>query len=182
MNKDFWDSQNLNDFLDIDPQDVVESEVVEHDKAATERSTARRIALQVLYEVDSAHHDVGTVITTHLAENEVSRKALSYLRRLVTGVIANRQRLDEVIQQYAPEWPLDQVAIIDRNILRMALFELAVQARTPIRVAIDEAVALARLFGADGATRFVNGVLGSLADDIDALRQQLATPDGESDE
>jgi len=76
-------------------------------------------------------------------------------------VLANKAQLDEMIITYAPEWPIEQMAIIDRNILRIALFEFAIRQETPPKVAINEAVELAKLFGSDSSRRFVNGVLGT---------------------
>jgi N utilization substance protein B len=78
-----------------------------------------------------------------------------------------------LIAKYAPEWPLEQVAPIDRNILRLAFWEFAVQRETPLKVAINEAVELAKQFGSDAAPRFVNGVLGSLAEHKDEIRQSV---------
>lgn len=155
-------------------------EVVEHPEAATERSAARRIALQVLYEIDCAHHPIGEVLTSRLQEEIVSRKSEKYVRRLVQGVVENQSTLDSFIQRYASEWPLDQVAIIDRNILRMAVFEFSIQKTTSVSVIIAEAIELANLFGAEGSTRFVNGVLGAMvANDEQPVRQLLAPSDGE---
>jgi len=79
--------------------------------------------------------------------------------------------LDRLIQKYAPEWPLDQMALIDRNILRIAIWEFAAERETPIKVAINEAVELAKLYGSDSAPRFVNGVLGALATRQSEIRQ-----------
>jgi len=87
----------------------------------------------------------------------------------MNGVLQYQDVLDAFIHQHAPEWPLDQMAYIDRNILRMAIFEFAVDGKTPVKVAINEAVELAKMFGSDSAPRFVNGVLGALVkckDDI----------------
>jgi N utilization substance protein B len=81
--------------------------------------------------------------------------------------------LDQVIARYAPEWPLDQIAAIDRNILRIATWEFAAQRATPVKVAINEAVELAKAFGSDSAPRFVNGVLGSLAEHENEIAQFL---------
>ena len=136
-----------------------------------ERSISRRIALQALYEIDVAHHAVGEVLTIHLQTQKPNRKVARYVQELVHGVVEHRSVLDEAIQTYAPEWPLEQIAVIDRNILRIAIFEFAVRARTPVGVAIDEAVELAKLFGADGASSFINGVLGAVADDEAWLRR-----------
>ena len=136
-----------------------------------ERSLARRIALQALYEIDLAHHAIGEVLTIHLQVQKPSRKVARYVQELVRGVMDHRDELDVAIRQYAPEWPLDQIAVIDRNILRIAIYEFAVRARTPVGVAIDEAVELAKMFGADGASSFINGVLGAVADDHDWLQR-----------
>ncbi len=89
------------------------------------------------------------------------------------GVVPLIPRLDQFIAEHAPEWPLDQVAIIDRNILRIALWELAVYCETPIKVAINEAIELAKTFGSDSTPRFVNGVLGSLANRQNEIKQAL---------
>jgi N utilization substance protein B len=83
------------------------------------------------------------------------------------------RQLDDFIAQHAPEWPLDQVAVIDRNILRIALWEFAVEGCTPVKVAINEAIELAKIFGADSTPRFVNGVLGSLANRQQEIRQKF---------
>lgn len=171
----------MTDFPDFDLEsEDLEKEVIEHNPAATERSSARRIALQALYEIDSADHNIADVIAALLEENPVNRKISNYLRRLVTGVRQNRVQLDAVIQQYAPEWPLEQVAIIDRNILRLAVYEMVAQARMPVGVAIDEAVELAKLFGSESTPRFVNGVLGALVENIDAIRRLFTEDEGTS--
>lgn len=156
----------MSEIPDFNPDDIEKSEIIEHEQAATERSTARRVALQALYEIDCTDHLTGDVLTTRLQEAQVTKKAARYVHHLVTGVIEHRNRLDSIIREYAPEWPLEQVAIVDRNILRMAVFEFGVQVNTPVGVVIAEAIELAKLFGADGTPRFVNGVLGSLARDV----------------
>jgi len=145
-----------------------------------ERSIARRIALQALYEIDLAHHPVGEVLAIHLQTQKPSRKIARYVHELVQGVIGSRDVLDEAIRKYAPEWPLEQIAAIDRNILRIAIYEFAVRARTPVGVAIDEAVELAKMFGADGASSFINGVLGAVADDHDWLQKVRETESSEN--
>jgi N utilization substance protein B len=88
----------------------------------------------------------------------------------VRGVLKHKDELDELIATYAPEWPIDQMAIIDRNILRIALFEFLIDGGTPPKVAINEAVELAKRFGSDSSRRFVNGVLGT------SLSQRGASP------
>lgn len=128
------------------------------------RRKARSIALQVLYEIDSAEHRPDKVLNARLEDEPIGENnAEAFLRDVVFGVLNNRDRLDSLIHEHAPEWPVDQMAIVDRNILRMAIFELAVRRDTPLKVAINEAVELAKLFGSDSAPRFINGVLGTLA-------------------
>lgn len=119
-------------------------------------------ALQALFEIDSVSHDPEMVLQRHLAEKSLPPSGSDFARNLVSGILEHKTRLDELIQKNAPEWPVDQIAIIDRNILRIAIFEIAVDQGTPLKVAINEAVELAKLFGSDSSPRFVNGVLGSL--------------------
>lgn len=155
------------------------------------RHQARSIALQALYELDCTAHPVGQVLQERL-EIEVARlweiynqehgaagtpelladrrkmehaieQAQQVTHRLVLGVLEHRARIDNLIRRYAPEWPLDQIAVIDRNILRIAIFELTTDASIPIKVAINEAIELAKTFGSESTPRFVNGVLGTLA-------------------
>jgi len=127
------------------------------------RRKARRIALQALYEIDCSSHHVDAVLERRLIDNELDEATEAFLRDLVNGVLTHREQLDLVIHEHAPEWPIDQMAIIDRNILRMAIFELVGLNSTPLKVAINEAVELAKHYGSDSAPRFVNGVLGTLA-------------------
>lgn len=127
------------------------------------RTRARSVALQTLFEVDLTDHPPAQVLAERLAEQPLPDELAEFARQIVFGVIPLRSKLDAVIAHYAPEWPLDQVAAIDRNILRIAMWEFAVLRVTPASVAINEAVELAKCFGSDSSSRFVNGVLGSLA-------------------
>jgi transcription antitermination protein NusB len=127
------------------------------------RTRARSVALQALYEIDLTGHPPGKVLEERLAETPLDSKLTDFSRQIVLGVLPLVEKLDGFIASHAPEWPLDQVALIDRNILRIALWEIAVSNETPIKVAINEAVELAKVYGSDSTPRFVNGVLGSLA-------------------
>ena len=124
------------------------------------------MALKVLYELDTTHHQPGTVLTQRLAEEVLPPEGEDFVRRLVAGVLSHRAELDQLIHRYAPEWPIEQMAVIDRNVLRMAIFEFDVAKITPLKVAINEAIELAKTYGADSAPRFINGVLGSLAEPL----------------
>ena len=127
------------------------------------RRKARAIALQVLYEVDSAGHDVERVLAHLLAEGGLSEGNAAFARELASGVIQNKKRIDRYIKDFAPAWPVEQIAIVDRNILRLAIFEILVDNNMPVKIAINEAVELAKMFGSDSSSRFVNGVLGSVS-------------------
>jgi len=152
---------------DFDPdEDMITSEVIHPALNAADRSIARRASLQILYELDSTCHPLAMVLEAHLQERPESYAVRQIIRRFVEGVTANRENIDRLIQQYAPEWPIDQVAIIDRNILRIAVFEYLLQKRvTPVPVIINEAVHLAQLFGAENSHSFVHGVLGTVTSD-----------------
>ena len=136
------------------------------------RTRARSIALQVLYETDLAHnHLPGEVLKIRLEDTSLPDDLAEFARQIVFGVLPLKQDLDQLIARYAPEWPLDQIATIDRNILRMAFWEFAVSRETPVKVAINEAVELAKKFGSDSAPRFVNGVLGTLSEHENEILQ-----------
>jgi len=137
------------------------------------RTRARGIALQALYEIDLAGHLPGVVLEERIQENELDPDLAEFARQIVVGVAPLFETLDHFIAEHAPEWPLDQVATIDRNILRIALWEFTVYGETPIKVAINEAVELSKTFGSDSTPRFVNGVLGSLAAQENELRIAL---------
>jgi len=127
------------------------------------RRKTRAIALQVLYEFDLAGHDVETALAHLLADAELSEDNAAFARDLVNGVIQNREQIDQYIKDFAPAWPLEQIPIVDRNILRLAIFEILLDNNVPVKVAINEAVELAKKFGSDSSSRFVNGVLGSVS-------------------
>ncbi len=125
------------------------------------RRQARISALQALYEIDSTQHPAGDVISHRLEDTPLPPEGETFLRNLVSGIVRHREQLDLLIQKYAPAWPVAQIAVVDRNILRIALYELSGASGTPPKVAINEAVDLAKLFGSDNSSRFVNGVLGT---------------------
>ncbi len=140
------------------------------------RTRARSIALQVLYETDIASsHLPGDVLRKRLEEASLSEDLAEFARQIIFGVLPLTQDLDRLIAKYAPEWPLDQIAAIDRNILRIAFWEFAVYGETPVKVAINEAVELAKQYGSDSAPRFINGVLGTLVDHKHEIDQIIQT-------
>ena len=137
------------------------------------RTRARSIALQVLYENDMANHPPADTLRERLEESPLTDDLAEFDREIIFGVLPLAPELDQIIAKYAPEWPLDQIAAIDRNILRLACWEFAARRETPVKVAINEAVELAKMYGSDSAPRFINGVLGSLAEHQYEIVQQL---------
>jgi len=133
-----------------------------HAKAKA-RHRARVLALQALFELDMTQHTLQQVIAGRLAGNDLGANGTALFHELLNGVLAHREELDRFIQELAPERPVTQLAVVDRNILRLALWEISSEEmHTPYRVVINEAIELAKTFGAKSAPRFVNGVLGGM--------------------
>lgn len=139
------------------------------------RTKARGVALQALYEIDLTNHPIGIVLENRFRETPLDDRLEEFAREIVLGVSPLRSKLDQFIAEHAPEWPIDQVSTIDRNLLRIALWEFAVNDETPIKVAINEAIELAKKYGSDSTPRFVNGVLGSLAERRNEIRQAVTS-------
>ncbi|MFN3307743.1 MAG: transcription antitermination factor NusB [Anaerolineales bacterium] len=137
------------------------------------RTKARSIALQALYEIDLTGHPLEWVWTNRLEEEKLDKRQAEFAYQIINGVAPLMDLLDDFLAEHAPEWPLDQIATIDRNILRIALWEFAVYGKTPLKVAINEAVELAKEFGSESSPRFINGVLGSLALRKNEIQQAL---------
>lgn len=136
------------------------------------RRQARITALQTLYEVDSTGHLVDEVLRRNLDEPTSENPnptplddptGRAFARSLVSGVLGNTDELDLLIEKSAPNWPIDQMSRIDKTILRLAIFEILFDNRVPMKAAINEAVELGKRFGSDSSSRFINGVLGSVA-------------------
>ena len=123
----------------------------------------RVLALKVLYEVDSVGHNADETLARYLAEGGLSEENITFARELVSGVMQNREKIDHNIKSFAPAWPVEQIPVVDRNILRLAIFEILLDNKVPVKVAINEAVELAKTFGSDNSSKFVNGVLGSVS-------------------
>ncbi len=126
------------------------------------RRQARMIALQTLYEYDTAQHDPEEVLQRHAEERHLQPKVEEYARELIEGVNSHLAEIDAHIQSAAREWPLHQMARIDKNILRLAIYEILFNNTVPAKAAINEAVELAKQFGSDTSSRFINGVLGTI--------------------
>jgi len=137
------------------------------------RTKARSIALQILYEVDISGHAAGHVLAKRFEWLKMEDDLKLFISQIVSGVVVNVNTLDEFIADFAPDWPLDQVAIIDRNLLRIALWEIAVYKKTPVKVVINEAIELAKRYGSENSSKFVNGVLGGFVENLDEIKMNL---------
>ena len=146
------------------------------------RHLARTIAMQTLFLWD--FNDQPKINITDVVENSFSSFAPnmtdhSFTENIVNGVITNVEEINSYIIRYATEWPLDQITLVDRNILRVCVFELVYNADIPAKVAINEAIEIAKKFGGEASGRFVNGVLGAIFKDLDAkglIKKNPITP------
>lgn len=135
---------------------------------ASNRHLGRIIALQTLYEAEfrleavDTNFDIDAVLARNIDRYQDMVEDVTFIQKLVTGVQKQAAELDAVIQPVAPEWPIDQIARMDRLVLRIGLYELQHEADVPPKVVINEAVELAKAFGGDNSSKFVNGVLGTL--------------------
>ena len=141
-----------------------------------ERHQARALAMQTLYESDLTEHTWNEVLERETTDELLTPSIADYARRLVTGVMTNKIEIDGRIREAAPEFPIRQLSPVDRNVLRIAIYELAYEPDVPTKVAINEAVELAKRYGGDNSARFVNGVTGTIAS---AVRPDASRPPAE---
>lgn len=132
------------------------------------RHLARTVAMQTFYEWDfnGRHNEKLPEYLRHNQEEFAPGLDDGFTQQLVSGVMDNIKEIDELIQKYAPEWPLEQITIVDRNILRIGVYELKFNSEIPPRVAINEAIEVAKSFGGESSGKFVNGVLGAIYKDL----------------
>ena len=126
------------------------------------RHKARIVALQTLYEIDCSSHKPQEILARSLQDKALPDETADFSQSLVTGVLQHRQDIDNAIREFAPAFPIEQMATVDRNILRLAIFEVLFDNRVPVKVAINEAVELAKTFSGNTSPKFINGVLGSV--------------------
>jgi len=136
------------------------------------RRKARATALQILYELDFTEHRAEEALARLTTEKALPQEVFSFIEQLTQGVLQNKTKLDDLIGCFAPAFPLEQMSAIDRNILRLAIFEILFDNITPFKVAINEAVELAKTFGSDSSPQFINGVLGSIVTKYGARKSE----------
>lgn len=133
------------------------------------RHLARSIALQILFEWDfrgKESKELGSIVEHDLEEFGAGLNEKEFTLSLVNGVLENLEAIDKVIVEYAPSWPIEQITNVDRNVLRLGIFELKIAQDVPPKVAINEAIELAKSYGGPASGKFVNGVLGSIYKNI----------------
>lgn len=154
---------NTPDNSEVSPMN--EPHRVLHSKKTSHRK-ARNLALQSLYEIDLTDHAPEDVIQSRIDDNDISIGTARFLTELVDGVLNQTETLDGIIRIHAPEWPVDQLAVVERNLLRLAIYELTFDKRTTAKALINEYVELAKQFGGDATPRFINGVLGTVMESV----------------
>lgn len=145
---------------------------------ASNRHLGRIVALQTLYELDfrievkEKNLDTAEVLQRNIDRYSEVVEDKKFISDLVNGVLEHRDEIDGIIQPVAPDWPLHQIARIDRTVLRIGVYELKYGKGVPSKVVINEAVELAKSFGADNASKFVNGVLGTVYKQLDGAEEK----------
>jgi transcription antitermination protein NusB len=149
--------------------------------ASLRKHQARVLALQVLYEIDMTHHPVEDVLPRTLEEQDATVAISQHVTRLVDGVLANLAIIDEYIGIAAPAFPVEQLPLVDRNVLRMATYELMFEPAVPPKAAINEAVEISKRFGGPNSSRFVNGALRTILERVVDNRPESPAEDGPTD-
>lgn len=143
---------------------------------ASNRHLGRIVALQTLYEedfrreLDDASFGLSSVLSRNIGRYDETIDDKKFIEQLVEGVSSHQEKIDDVIRPVAPEWPIEQIARMDRVILRIGVYELMFEAGVPPKVAINEAVELAKAFGGENSSKFVNGVLGTVLRNLEAKK------------
>jgi N utilization substance protein B len=126
------------------------------------RRKARITALQILYEIDCTSHKSEDILSRWLQDTASLTEQHEYIKDLIHGIHKNSKEIDKSIRHFAPLFPIEQISVIDRNILRLAIFEMLFDNKVPAKAAINEAIELAKKFGTEKSPKFINGVLGSI--------------------
>jgi len=132
------------------------------------RRKGRMVTLQCLFGMDLRDWSPEIPLDWLIEDDPIPLGVREFAQELIHGVRDDLAQLDTVIHKYAPAWPIDQLSVVDRNVIRIALFELLFRKDTPRKAAVNEAVELAKVFGSESSARFVNGVLGSIILDLDS--------------
>ena len=134
------------------------------------RRLARETALQVLYQIDMTKNDVNTAIDYTLNQLAIRDDVIPFMKELVNGTLEHQVKADEIISKLSKDWNLERMATVDRNILRLALYEILFREDIPTSVSVNEAIELAKTFSNEESGKFVNGILGNVVEKIDQYR------------
>lgn len=139
------------------------------------RHIARSVVLQSLYELDFRKDkisDIKNILRKNIEEFASGVNEIDFMNKLADGVLKHKSQIDKIIEKSAPEWPLEQITIVDRNVLRIGIYELLFgdKGEVPPKVAINEAIELAKNYGGESSGRFVNGVLGTIYREIEKTK------------
>ena len=137
------------------------------------RRKARMIALEILYQLDISNGNVNDIIETKVGKKKIKSNVKDFILNLTNGVCKHRDETDRLISANAENWSLDRISVIDKNILRLASFELLYCSDTPCKVIIDEAVELGKMYGTEDSKAFINGILDKMAREISSRKQEL---------
>ena len=143
------------------------------------RHLARTIAMQTLFSWDfngKQEKDLNDLIEQNFKQFAPKFNDHGFVKSIINGVIKNEAEIDSYITKYATEWPLDQITIVDRNILRIGVYELVFDQEIPSKVAINEAIEIAKTFGGESSGKFVNGVLGAIYKDVAGTLKKIEKP------
>lgn len=162
------EAHNEHDESAPDPWNEAPVNTNEHprERQARLRRDARSLAMKVLFESDLSRHDALDILFRYLADEEVEAEASEYAEHLLRGVVADLPAIDAIIGDAATAFPVDQLPAVDRNVLRVAVYELRSEDEVPVKTTINEAIDIAKEFGGENSGRFVNGVLGTIAEGV----------------
>lgn len=135
------------------------------------RRSARAAALQTLYQIDLTKSNTEKALQFAIEENGLKESQQTFTKSLVYGVISNLSAINSIIDKVTLEWELERIAVVERNILRIALYEMCYTQEVPLQVAVNEAIELGKTFSTVESGKFINGILGKVIENIDQYRQ-----------
>lgn len=141
------------------------------------RRNARESTLQVLFQLDFDEASVEDVLEKYWLDRQAKGDVKDYTRWLVSGIISHRRSLDEVVQEYSKNWRVSRMAVVDRNVLRMAVFEMVFEPAIAPAIIINEAIEIAKKFGSEQSAQFTNGVLDSIRKDLSDIKEKIEGED-----
>lgn len=142
---------------------------------ALSRRRARIAALEMLYQLDMTDGDVKDITAAQFEEKNLAKDARGFILRLVNGVWEHRSEIDRLIEANAENWSVYRITLIDRNILRLAIFEMVYCPDIPFKVAIDEAIELGKIYGAEDSGAFINGILDKIAQGLSLEKEEIGS-------